>query len=260
MPEGDTVHQAADRLHRALAGKLLTRCDVRVPRYATVDLSGRTVDEVIARGKHLLIRVGDRTVHSHLKMEGRWDIYARGARWRRPGFKARIILETEKVQAVGFELGKLEILRRDHEDEAVGHLGPDLLGPDWNAQTAIDNLATDLKRPIGLALLDQRNLAGIGNVFRVEMCFLRRVHPAVPTGEAGGLAEWVGLAKQLLEYNRMRANRVTNVDRNGERFWVYGRAGRSCRRCGTTIERGDLGGSADPDRVIYWCPTCQPPP
>jgi endonuclease-8 len=260
MPEGDTVHQAATRLHRALAGKMLTRCDVRVPRYATVDLSGSRVDEVVARGKHLLIRVGDHTVHSHLKMEGRWDVYAKGARWRRPGFKARIILETETIQAVGFELGKLEILRRDSEDEAVGHLGPDLLGPDWDAQTAIDNLAADPTRPIGLALLDQRNLAGIGNVFRVEMCFLRRVHPAVPVADAGDLKEWVSLAKQVLEYNRTRTIRVTNVDRSGERTWVYGRAGRPCRRCGTTIEKTDFGGTGDPDRVIYWCPGCQPPP
>jgi endonuclease-8 len=193
-------------------------------------------------------------------MEGRWDVYTKGARWRRPGFQARIILETEKLQAVGFELGKLEILRRASEDEAVGHLGPDLLGPDWDAQTAIDNLAADPARPIGLALLDQRNLAGIGNVFRVEMCFLRRVHPAIPVADAGDLNEWVALAKQVLEYNRTRTIRVTNVDRSGERTWVYGRVARPCRRCGTTIKKSDFGGATDPDRVIYWCPTCQPPP
>lgn len=260
MPEGDTVFQAAARLHRALAGKTLTRCDVRVPRYATVDLSGKQVDEVIARGKHLLIRVGDVSVHSHLKMEGRWDIYKKGEKWRRPGFKARIILETATVQAVGFELGKLEILRRTEEDKAVGHLGPDLLGPDWDAETAVANLGADPARPIGLALLDQRNLAGIGNVFRVEMCFLRRTHPAVPVSDAGDLSEWVALAKQVLEYNRTRSMRVTNVDRPGERTWVYGRAARPCRRCGTTIKKADFGTITDMDRVIYWCPLCQPPP
>lgn len=260
MPEGDTVYQAAARLHRALTGKVLTRCDVRVPRYATVDLSGDTVDEVVARGKHLLIRVGSHSVHSHLKMEGRWDVYKKGAKWKRPGFKARIILETATVQAVGFELGKLEILRRDGEDAAVGHLGPDLLGPDWDADIALANLASDPSRAIGLALLDQRNLAGIGNVFRVEMCFLRKTHPAVPVADAGDLTEWVALSKKLLDYNRTRTNRVTNVDRAGERFWVYGRVGRPCRRCGTTIVRADLGTATDMDRVIYWCPKCQPPP
>lgn len=260
MPEGDTVFQAAARLHRALAGKTLTRCDVRVPRYATVDLSGQQVDEVLARGKHLLIRVGEHTVHSHLKMEGRWEIYTKGARWRRPAFKARIILEAGPVQAVGFELGKLEILRRADEDAAVGHLGPDLLGADWDADVAVANLGSDPARPIGLALLDQRVLAGIGNVFRCEMCFLRRTHPAVPVAEAGDLREWVDLAKRVLEFNRNRAIRVTNVDRAGERTWVYGRANRPCRRCGTTIRSGDLGGGADLERVIYWCPSCQPPP
>jgi endonuclease VIII len=260
MPEGDTVFQAAARLHRALAGKTLTHCDVRVPRYATSDLSGLTVDEVVARGKHLLIRVGEYTVHSHLKMEGRWEIYTKGARWRRPAFKARIILEAGPLQAVGFELGTLEILRRADEDAALGHLGPDLLGSDWDADVAVANLSADPARPIGLALLDQRVMAGIGNVFRCEMCFLRRTHPAVPVADAGDLDEWVDLAKKVLEFNRNRSIRVTNVDRAGERTWVYGRAKRPCRRCGTAIRSAELGGTTDLERVIYWCPSCQPPP
>lgn len=130
MPEGDTVWRAANTLRAALEGQQLTVCDIRVPRYATVDFTGETVESVASRGKHLLIRVGGYSIHSHLKMEGTWHVYALGARWRRPAFQARIILNTEKAQAIGFELGVLEIL--ENEDDAVGYLGPDLptrLGP-----------------------------------------------------------------------------------------------------------------------------------
>ncbi|GAB4007161.1 DNA-formamidopyrimidine glycosylase family protein [Nocardioides ultimimeridianus] len=255
MPEGDNVHRAARRLHAALAGKELTTCDIRVPAYATVDLSGRRVDEVVSRGKHLLMRVGDATVHTHLKMEGRWDLYSPGERWRAPGWQARIVLGTADRVAVGFQLGLVEVVRRSDEDRVVGHLGPDLLGTDWDPEQAVANLERDPGRPIGLALLDQRNLAGIGNVFRSEICFLRGVLPGRRVGDVPDLRGVIDLAQRLLEANKDRGRRRTTGSAVREDLWVYGRRG-PCLRCGTPIRRGESG-EAGQERVVYWCPRCQ---
>lgn len=259
MPEGDTVFRAARILDANLAGRVLTETDFRVPRYATVDLSGLKVDEVVSRGKHLMIRVPGYSIHSHLKMEGEWHVYEPGGRWRKPGYKARVVLRTDEVQAVGFDLGILEVLARAHEDEAVDHLGPDLLGPDWDPASAAVNLARDPDRPIGVALLDQRVMAGVGNVYRSELCFLRGVDPRTPVSEAGDPAAWVELAHRLLWANRNRSVRVTTGDtRRGRNLWVYGRRGAACRRCGTPVQHGDLGTATDAERVVYVCPRCQP--
>ncbi|AJW39772.1 Fpg/Nei family DNA glycosylase [Rhodococcus sp. 06-418-5] len=256
MPEGDTVWRAANTLRAALEGRQLTTCDIRVPRYATVDFTGETVDSVASRGKHLLIRVGGYSIHSHLKMEGTWHVYAPGARWRRPAFQARIILNTADAQAIGFELGVLEIL--EDEDDAVGYLGPDLLGPDWDPDVALSRLAADPARPIGLALLDQRNIAGLGNVYRNEICFLRGVDPRTPVGEAGDLSKTIDLSYRLIMANKDRNQRVTTGDRRpGRHFWVYGRENKPCRRCGTTIEFGLIGDNPLEERQIYHCPHCQ---
>ena len=259
MPEGDTVWRAANTLRAALEGQQLTTCDIRVPRYATVDFTGKTVDSVASRGKHLLIRVGGYSIHSHLKMEGTWHVYAPGARWRRPAFQARIILNTANAQAIGFELGVLEIL--EDEEEAVGYLGPDLLGPDWDPDVALSRLASDPARPIGLALLDQRNIAGLGNVYRNEICFLRGVDPRTPVGDAGDLKKTIDLSYRLIMANKDRNQRVTTGDRRpGRHFWVYGRENKPCRRCGTTIEFGLIGDNPLEERQIYHCPHCQRPP
>ncbi|AOW92187.1 DNA glycosylase [Rhodococcus sp. WMMA185] len=247
MPEGDTVWRTANALHKALAGHVLTRCDIRVPRYAVIDLSGQEIDEVVSRGKHLLIRVGDHSIHTHLKMEGAWHIYAPGSPWRRPGHQARIVLATEHRVAVGFSLGIAEVLNRAGEDSAVGHLGPDLLGPDWDADTAVDNLRKADEQPIGLALVDQRNLAGLGNFYRTEVCFLRGVHPFTPASAVADLPAMVHLA-----------HRMINADKNSphrRRPWVYGRARRPCRRCGTVIEEHHLG-----LQRICFCTYCQRSP
>lgn len=258
MPEGDTVYRAAHRLHAALAGKELTRSDFRVPAFATLDLVGRTVDEVVPRGKHLLHRIGDLTVHSHLKMEGRWDVYAPGERWRRPSHQARVVLDAADVSTVGFTLGILEVVPREQEPEVVGYLGPDLLGADWDADLALANLTRDPDRPIGLALLDQRVLAGLGNVYRAELCFLRGVLPTRPVGQVADPARVIALASRLIAANRDRNARVTTgVDRPGRRLWVYGRAGKPCLRCGTPVRRGELGESELTLRDTYWCPRCQ---
>jgi endonuclease-8 len=257
MPEGDTVYQAARRLHAALAGRILTASDFRVPNFATVDLSGERVDEVVSRGKHLLIRVGDATIHSHLKMEGTWEIYAPQQRWRHPAFQARVVLRTEEATAVGFQLGLLEVIPRNREEEAVGHLGPDLLGPDWDAEEAVRRLAAHPDTPVAVALLDQRNLAGIGNEYANELCFLRGMLPTRPVSGAD-LPATVSLARRLLTANRDRVVRVTTGDtRRGRTTWVYGRRGEPCRRCGTPIHRSELSRVEGEERVTYFCPNCQ---
>ncbi|WNI18369.1 Fpg/Nei family DNA glycosylase [Actinacidiphila sp. ITFR-21] len=262
MPEGDTVWLTAHRLHAALAGRPLQRTDLRVPSLATVDLAGRRVLEVAARGKHLLTRLSDGlTLHSHLRMDGSWHLYGPGERWRGgPAHQVRAVLETKERVAVGYRLPVLELLPTAEEDEVVGHLGPDLLGPDWDAARALRRLAASPDRPLGEALLDQRNLAGVGNVYVSELCFLRGVTPWTPFGEVRVPEKLVVLAKRLLEANRSRPGHVTTGDtRRGRTNWVYGREGRPCLRCGTPV-RGGRHGREDQRRAAYWCPRCQPGP
>lgn len=250
MPEGDTVWHTAAVLREHLVGGTLTRCDVRVPRFATVDLTGEVVDEVVSRGKHLFIRVGRASIHSHLKMEGSWRV---GERPVRVDHRARIVLETGTARAVGVDLGVLEILDRDRDGEAVAHLGPDLLGEDWDAARAAANLTADPRRPIAEALLDQRVLAGIGNVYCNELCFVSGHLPTAPVSAVADPRRLVSRAREMLWLNRFRWNRCTTGDtRNGRQLWVYGRTGQRCRRCGTPIMVDDT-----KERVAYWCPSCQ---
>ena len=257
MPEGDTVYLTAKNLAAVMDGQTLTRCDLRVPKFATVDLSGSLVEAVVPRGKHLLMRVGAYTIHSHLKMEGSWHLYREGSRWRRPEWQARAVLGVEGWTAVGFSLGMLEVVPRDEEESVVRYLGPDLLGPDWDASLALTNLLVDPTREVGLALLDQRNLAGLGNVYRSELCFLRGVLPTRPVGEVEQPEKLIDLAKRLIEANKDRAERSTTGVLRGEADWVYRREGKPCLRCGTTIERGQLGDTELELRDTYWCPRCQ---
>lgn len=257
MPEGDTVYRAAHNMQVALAGQTITGSDFRVPKYATVDLSGQVLHEVASRGKHLLHRIGEVTVHSHLKMEGSWHLYRHGSEWKRPAFQARVVLETADWVAVGFDLGILEVVATAEEDDVVGYLGPDLLGADWDAERALVNLRAKPEREIGLALLDQRNLAGIGNVYRAELCFLRGVLPTRPVGDVPQLEKTVDLARRLLLANKDRTERTTTGNLRGTTAFVYGRAGKPCLRCGTPIQHGMLGDSDLELRDSYWCPRCQ---
>jgi endonuclease-8 len=258
MPEGDTVYLTARNLDAALHGEVLTRTDIRVPEFATVDLAGQTVDEVASRGKHLLIRVGAFSIHSHLKMEGSWHLYRHGTPWRRPAFQARAILETAEWVAVGFELGLLEIVPIEREAELLGYLGPDLLGPDWDPDEAVRRLAAHPEAPIAVALGDQRNLAGLGNEYVNELCFLRGVLPTRPSGEVPNLPGMMDLAHRLINANRDRTDRITTGNaRRGAQAWVFGRDGQPCRRCGTLIMRGSLGRNELERRNTFWCPVCQ---
>jgi endonuclease VIII len=252
MPEGDTVWLTAAILREALVGKALTRCDIRVPKYATVDLTGQVVEEVISRGKHLFIRVGPASIHSHLKMDGSWKVNPVD-KPSRAGHRIRIILEAGGIQAVGIDLGVLEVLERENDMDTVAHLGPDLLGQDWDPRIAANNLVSDPDRSLAEALLDQRVMAGVGNVYCNELCFVTGYLPTTPVGAVKDPLRMVQRARDMLWLNRSRWNRATTGDtRGGRDLWVYGRRGKPCRRCGTPIESDSNG-----DRVTYWCPVCQ---
>jgi endonuclease-8 len=259
VPEGDVVWYTARRLHEALAGRVLTRSDFRVPRYATVDLTGHPVTEAVSRGKHLLIRTGNGlTVHTHLKMDGSWRI--RPADAGLPGKNAhqiRVLLGNAQWLAVGYLLGITEVLPTGREERVLGHLGPDPLGPGWDPAEAVSRLSRDKDRPIGDALLDQRNLAGVGTYFLAEMLFLRGVSPWRRAGEVEDLDALVDLGHRLLDANKTRLGHTTTGDPGpGRDSWVYGRAGRPCRRCGAVIRRGEQGPPGQ-ERLRFWCPNCQ---
>ena len=276
MPEGDVVWRAARQLDEALAGRALVRSDFRVPRFATADLAGRSVSEAVSRGKHLLVRVEDGlTIHTHLRMDGSWWIRPAGGYPPRD-HRVRLVLANEAWQAVGYLLGVVEILPTAREERALGHLGPDLLGPDWDAAEAVRRLRADPARPVGEALLDQRNLAGIGNLYKAEVLFLRGINPWRPVADIDDVEALVMLAHRLLEANKERVGQITTgMQGRGEETWVYGRSGRACRRCGGPVRvarpgrvsgptgRAERAGSGDrpgdPDaRVTFWCPVCQP--
>lgn len=249
MPEGDTVFRAAAQLRAALVGKTLTRCDIRVPRYATVDLSGQPVDEVLSRGKHLFIRIGEASIHSHLKMDGSWRIGATTI----PAHRIRVALATADSTATGIDLGILEVLERRIDQDVVEHLGPDLLGPDWDPQRAAANLIADPDRELADALLDQRVMAGVGNVYANELCFVLGRTSDAAVGTLADPLRVAQRARDMLWLNRSRSNRTTTGNtRRGEQVWVYGRSGQPCRRCRSTIMIDDSG-----ERIRYWCPSCQ---
>ncbi|MFJ6797034.1 zinc finger domain-containing protein [Streptomyces sp. NPDC091268] len=283
MPEGDSIWRAAARLHAALAGHPLTLSDLRTPRLATVDLTTRTTLEVVPRGKHLLTRLSapgagpapgetaaaaggthprdGLTLHSHLRMDGAWHIFPAGAKWRGgPAHEIRAVLGTETHTAVGYRLPVLELIRTADEAKVVGHLGPDLLGPDWDPDTAAANLAAAPERPLGEALLDQRNLAGIGNIYKCELCFLAQVTPWTPVGgiPPANLPRLAAAAHRLLVANTTgpyEHRNTTGSRRRGQELFVYGRARRPCLRCGTPVRE-----APQDSRPTYWCPHCQSGP
>lgn len=283
MPEGDSVLQLSERM-QWMSGRTITRSDIRVPRFATENLAGRTVTDVWPYGKHLFIDFSGRVLHTHLKMEGVWSIHTAGTRWRRPGHTARTVLRFApqhkggpEIEVVGHSLGFVRLFDRSDYDQVVGHLGPDILAPDWADATsglshrdeALQRILARPERTIGAALLDQRNVAGIGNEYRAEVCFLAGVDPRRPTGEGEGAEETAAhlldLSRKVMWENRMEPRRLFTGDRRpGMGNYVFGRAEKACRRCGTPILKSFLGGvDADGDegeleRVIWWCPVCQP--
>ena len=257
MPEGDTVFLAGTRLRKALAGQVLTRSEFRVPKYATTDLTGKRLDEVVVRGKHLLFRIeGGVTLHTHFQMDGSWHLYRPRENWRGPSHQVRVILGTEPWTAVGFRLPVVDLVPTSEETELVGHLGPDPLGDSWDEDEAVKRIASDPTVSIAQALLDQSKMAGLGNVYKSEICFLRGLLPNTPVGDVADLRAVVHLGARLLRANKTTGNQITTgIDRPGRRQWVYGRGGEPCRRCQTPIQRD--GGGIGEERVTYWCPRCQ---
>lgn len=262
MPEGDTVWRAAKRLHEALAGRVLLGSDFRVPQHAEVDLSGRQVLEVRPRGKHLLTRLeGGLTLHTHFRMDGTWHLYRPGDRWTGgPDRQVRVVLDNADWQAVGYRLPVVELLPTAEEDRIVGHLGPDVLDEAFDAIEAVRRLEQAPPREVGLALLDQRLLAGLGNLYRCEVLFLRGLTPWTAVGDVADLPGLVATARRLMRANRGHPQQSTTGSlRRGEEHWVFERSGRPCRRCGTRVQSAEQG--AGPyARLTYWCPHCQAGP
>jgi endonuclease VIII len=266
MPEGDTIFRTATVLRAALVGRRITaaRAQPRPGLRRVPDLSvlvGATVDRVEPRGKHLLIGFDNGlTIRSHLRMSGSWHRYRPGEPWRRPAYQATAILETAESVAVAFNTPVLELLRPDELRRSVplATLGPDLLSARWDPDEALRRLRERDDEELGNALLDQRALAGIGNVYKSEVAFLEGLDPWAPVRafEDGELAAALRTARRLLHANVRGGARVTTASGSpSARLWVYGRSGRPCRRCGTRVRHGRQGDLA---RLTYWCPRCQP--
>jgi endonuclease-8 len=273
MPEGDTLFRTAAGLRPYLVGRAVTQATVREPGAgagAKVDrVVGSEVTAVEAMGKNLLLRFANGLeLRTHLGMHGSWHRYRPGERWRRPAARARLVIEVEGSVAVCFDAPTVELFEQRAEPlhPALAALGPDLLADGFDAAEAVRRLRDPARRaiPIGEALLDQRALAGIGNVYKSEVLFIERVSPFVAGAalDDGALERVIATARRLLLANavapRGGAERVTT---GGSRhadgpLWVYGRTGRPCRRCGTPIRSTFQG--ADLPRRTYWCPRCQP--
>ena len=266
MPEGDTIFRTAEVLRAALVGRRITSARAqpqpglrRVPDLSRV--VGATVQTVEARGKHLLIGFDNGlTIRSHLRMSGSWHRYRPGEPWRRPARQASAILETPGSVAVAFNTPVVELLTDAdlRRSRPLTSLGPDLLGKAFDADEAVRRLRERDAQQLGNALLDQRAAAGIGNVYKSEVAFLERMDPWAPVARHSDeeLRAALATARRLLQANTRGGARVTTGRAGpGRGLWVYGRAGRPCRRCGTLIRHSRQGELA---RLTYWCPRCQP--
>ena len=265
MPEGDTVFQLARRLRASLDGHRLVRGELRVAAHAAQNLAGHTIVEHDTVGKHLLTRLsGGLTLHTHLRMTGSWTVTRPGRRL--PGRllpDVRVLFELDNgATAYGILLPVVELVPTNRESDIVGHLGPDPLRADWNATEAVARLAAVPDRPLVAALLDQRLIAGLGNLWVNELAFLRGYSPWTPLRDID-VAATVALAARALRQSatvRGAMQVTTGNTRPGEQHWVAGRAGEPCRRCGTAVQVvPEVPG--DPERRrTWWCPHCQPGP
>jgi endonuclease VIII len=250
-----------------LVGRTVLASDFRVPQHATADLSGRTVLSFVSRGKHLLTRLGagpdggPMTLHTHLRMDGAWQLVGPGKALPRSfDQEVRLVLRTDGPTAYALRMPVLELLPTDREDDVVGHLGPDLLGDGWDEDEAVCRLAAEPDRPLVEALLDQRNLAGVGNLWAVETCYLRGHSPWTAVRDVD-LRATVRLVRRMMRHSLEHPGQVTTGDtRRGRTHWVYGRAERPCRRCGTPVRFRDAVEGTRYGRETWWCPSCQPGP
>lgn len=264
MPEGDTIFRAARALHRALAGRTVTGFESVFPHLARIDvdhpLRGRTIERVSARGKHLLMAFsGDLVLRTHMRMNGSWHIYRPGERWQRPHHEMRIVIRTDGFEAVAFSVPVAEFHTAAELDRepSLRELGPDPLAADFDAEEAVRRIAARTDVEIADALLDQRAIAGLGNVLKSEVLFACRVSPFSRVADLApnDIAALVAKAHRLMRVSAVTGVRqTTGRDNPAARLWVYGRAGQPCRRCGTPISRVKQGPNA---RSTYWCPRCQ---
>jgi len=267
MPEGDTIARAAAALQRALAGRVVTAFATGLAPLARVDddtpLAGRTIEHCRSIGKHLLLAFsGGLVLRTHMRMHGAWHLYRPGERWRRPARAARIRLDTDAWVAVAFDVPVAEFVRDGdlHRHRPLAVLGPDLANPSFDRADALARIAASGDRAIGEVLLDQRVIAGIGNVLRSETLFVVGLHPETPAMRLGssGVTRVLDTAAELLQRNaRADAPPTRNTTGRlapGQALWVYQRTGQPCRRCGATVRSAARGLEA---RRVYWCPSCQ---
>ena len=257
MPEGDTIHYAAKRIRPIVEGHVPDELLTPHPRFGRARwrerLAGRAVEQVDAHGKHLFLRFeGDLTIHSHLRMTGSWGTYRTGQRWRRSPRRAWLVLRRDGGEVVQFDGPVLELMTesRTRFDQRIAALGPDIIKPDFDEAEFLRRLrADDPTRPIGDALLDQRTIAGIGNLWKVESCWLAEVDPWRPVGAVADEE-----ALRIVREARPRMQQSA-ADGNQTRFKaIYGRTERPCPRCGGRIRSR---GQWDDNRPTFWCESCQ---
>lgn len=268
MPEGDTLYRTAATLHKALHGRVLARLETSLAAVATfmedTPVSGRTISRVEARGKHLLITLSAEerppvVLHTHLRMTGSWHIYRPGERWRKPAHYAKVVLYTDEWVAPCFSAPVVELLtqRQAERHPQLAELGPDAITEEFDAEEAIRRMRARPELEVGVALLNQRLMAGVGNVYKSELMFIHRVDPFAKVGQLpeGTIRALVEEAHRLLRLNRENGARRTMFGlRERERLWVYGRSGEPCRACGTPVRMRRQGLDA---RSTYYCPACQ---
>jgi len=272
VPEGDTIFRAARTLHRALTGRVVTRFESVYPALTRVDVdrsvTGRTIEAVSSRGKHLLVAFsGGLVLRTHMRMNGSWHIYKRGEAWRRPARDMRVLIETDPYVAVGFSIPDAEFLtaREMARHRPLQSLGPDLAQPELDRAEFLRRVRQHDAEPIEDVLLNQRVVAGIGNVLKSETLFVARVHPATRTSllDDPALERVLDAALRLMKMNVLESEalplvpgrRTTGALDPAAKLYVYGRAGNACRRCGTRIE---ISRQTTDARLTYWCPRCQP--
>ena len=275
MPEGDTIYRAARTLHRALSSHIVTGFETVFPRLERVEIDsgivGRRVDSVESRGKWLLMHFsGDLILLTHMLMNGSWHIYRPGESWKRRRSDMRVLISTKEILAVAFNIQIAEFHTTDSLERRRGfnRLGPDILADTSDQNSILANLRARPELEIGVALLNQSILAGVGNVYKSEICFACGVNPfrrveSLSAEEAGCLT---ATARKFLKANvtetsgdniatYMGMRRTTGRTSPDERLWVYHRRGEPCRRCGTPIESRKHFADA---RSSFWCPRCQP--
>jgi len=273
MPEGDTIFRTARTLHRALAGRSVTRFESAYPHVTRVDhdhpLAGRIVESVTSRGKHVLMAFsGDLILHTHMRMNGSWHIYRLGERWQRPRDHMRVLVATADYVAVGFDVPVAELLtaRELARHSDFQRIGPDLAESSFDRDEAARRIRARGADPIHEVLLDQKVMSGIGNVLKSEVLFVSRVNPfdAANALDDDALKRVIDAALKLMKLNTadsrssaVSGRRTTGSLDPSKKLWVYGRGGQPCRRCGETIQGKKTGSDA---RLTYWCPRCQSSP